>query len=79
MALLSDMAPIRGRERLGERGRDAVMVWDKSDKKRDCPSWTGKADSEQESRAKRGERGQDEGRCEYGGGETVMYLLSKKE
>ncbi len=67
MALLSDMAPIRGTEELGERGNGAVTVLDKFGKECNCPSWTGKGDRKQESSAKRGERGPDEGRCVYVG------------
>ena len=68
MALQSDIVPMRGAERLGERGnRAAMVVQGRFGKKRSCPSWTGKGDGEQDSRAERRERGQNEGRCVYVG------------
>lgn len=70
MALLSDMVPIRGTKGLGgvkEWGSDGVgQIWQRK-QKWNCPSWTGKGDREQESRAKRRERGLNEGRCVFVG------------
>lgn len=70
------MVPIRGREALGERCSESLgQDWD------DCPSQVGKGDKKLESKAKRRQRGQNEGRWVCGGEKTEMWkgLLSKTE
>lgn len=66
MALLSDIVPIRGTEGLGERW--CRTSWAKNGAR---PSWTGRGETQQGSRAKRRRWGQDEGRCENVGEDSV--------